>query len=96
MQNTENREKALVYALIRGLENEKQGFSLEQIDDSLRQGDIFLPLDEIDEACQVLSLVGIVHRKGQFFHFRSPVFTKVLQQNYDLDYLFRKLKEEGI
>jgi hypothetical protein len=96
MQNTENREKALVYALIKGLENEKQGFSLEQIDDNLRLGDILLPLDEIDEACQVLSLVGIVHRKGQLFHFRSPVFTKVLQQNYDLNYLFRKLKEEGI
>jgi len=96
MQNTENREKALVYALIKSLENEKQGFSLEQIDDSLRQGGIILPVDEIDEACQVLSLVGIVHRKGQNYHFRSPVFSKVLQQNYDLSYLFRKLKEEGI
>ncbi|OGO27491.1 MAG: hypothetical protein A2Z16_17295 [Chloroflexi bacterium RBG_16_54_18] len=96
MQNTENREKALVYALIKSLENEKQDFSLEQIDDNLRQGGILLSLDEIDEACQVLSLVGIVHRKGQLFHFRSPVFTKVLQQNYDLNYLFRKLKEEGI
>jgi hypothetical protein len=24
------------------------------------------------------------------------VFTKVLQQTYDLEYLFRKVKEEGV
>jgi hypothetical protein len=38
---------------------------------------------------------GIIHRKGQEFFFTSPVFTKVLQQAYDLNYLLRKVKEEG-
>jgi len=43
----------------------------------------------------VLTLAGIIHRKGQVYRFTSPVFTKVLQQTYDLNFLFRKVKEEG-
>jgi hypothetical protein len=55
-----------------------------------------LPQDDIDEACGVLALAGVLQRKGKEFFFTSPVFTKVLQQTYDLDYLFRKVKEEGL
>jgi hypothetical protein len=55
-----------------------------------------LPQGDIDEACNVLTLAGVVHRKGKEYFFTSPVFTKVLQQSYDLEYLFRKVKEEGI
>jgi len=33
---------------------------------------------------------------GREYYFTSPVFTKVLRQTYDLNYLFRKAKEEGI
>jgi hypothetical protein len=44
----------------------------------------------------VLMLAGVLHRKGREYFFASPVFTKVLHQSYDLDYLFRKVKEEGL
>lgn len=97
MQNTENREKALVYALLMSEpEAGVKGFSLEQIDDLLHKGGIQLPQKSIDEACNVLTLAGIIHRKGREFYFTSPVFTKVLMQTYDLKYLFRKVKEEGL
>ena len=96
MQNTENREKALIYALMMSTgDADSQGFGLEAIDTILRKGGISLPQKEIDEACNVLTLAGVIHRKGKEFYFTSPVFTKVLQQTYDLDYLFRKVKEEG-
>lgn len=96
MQNTENREKALIYAiLIFSHDSWRKGFSHEELDESLRKGGIVLPQREIDEACNVLTLAGIIHRKGKLFQFTSPVFTKVLQQTYDLNYLFRKAKEEG-
>jgi hypothetical protein len=97
MQNTENREKAMVYAiLIASDEPRTRGFSLPFIDAALRKRGIILPQDDIDEACSVLTLAGVLQRKGREYFFTSPVFTRVLHQSYDLDYLFRKVKEEGI
>lgn len=97
MQNTENREKALVYAVLKHAENAGvKGFSQALIDAALRKGGIALPQDDIDEACNVLTLAGVIHHKDQEYYFTSPVFTKVLQQSYDLDYLFRKVKDEGV
>jgi hypothetical protein len=97
MQNTENREKALVYAVLASSEETLgRGFSHPFIDASLRRRGIVLPQDAIDEACSVLTLAGILHRKGKEYFFTSPVFSKVLRQTYDLEYLFRKVKEEGL
>jgi AAA+ ATPase superfamily predicted ATPase len=96
MQNTENREKALIYALMKSAQEAgTRGFGQEEIDTILRKGGILLPQKEIDEACNVLTLAGVIHRQGKEYYFTSPVFTKVLQQTYDLDYLFRKVKDEG-
>ena len=97
MQNTQNREKALVYAVLLASTGTKTpGFSHSYIDAVLRKRGIILPQDDIDEACNVLMLAGVLHRKGKEHSFTSPVFTKVLRQTYDLDYLFRKVKEEGV
>jgi hypothetical protein len=97
MQNTQNREKALVYAvLLASAEPKSQGFSHPYMDAVLRKRGIVLPQDDIDEACNVLMLAGVLHRKGKEYSFASPVFTKILRQTYDLEYLFRKIKEEGL
>ncbi len=97
MQNTENREKALVYALLAAYpEKPHMGFSQEAMDEALRKGGVRLAQDDMDEACNVLTLAGVIHRKGREFYFASPVFTKVLGEAYDLAYLFRKVKEEGL
>ncbi len=97
MQNTENREKALVYGVLMSSgETQTRGFSHPFIDAALRKRGIILPQDDIDEACSVLMLAGVLQRKGKEHFFASPVFTKVLQQTYDLEYLFRKVKEEGL
>jgi hypothetical protein len=97
MQNTENRDRALVYAVLMAqAESKSRGFSHSFIDAALRKRGIILPQDDIDEACNVLTLAGVLSQKGKEFLFTSPVFTKVLKQTYDLDYLFRKVKEEGI
>jgi hypothetical protein len=97
MANTQNREKALVYAMLMASEESRsRGFSPAFLDAALRKRGIVLRQDDIDEACSVLMLAGVLHRKGREFFFASPVFTKVLHQSYDLDYLFRKVKEEGL
>jgi hypothetical protein len=97
MQNTENREKALVYAVLMSSEGApSRGISHPFIDAALRKRGIILPQDDIDEACNVLMLSGVIYRRGKEYFFTSPVFTKMLQRTYDLDYLFRKAKEEGL
>ncbi|MGD8397529.1 MAG: AAA family ATPase [Anaerolineae bacterium] len=97
MQNTENREKALIYAVLMASEGgQLRGFSHSFIDAALRKRGIILPQDGIDEACNVLTLAGIIYRRGKEYFFASPVFTRVLQATYDLDYLLRKAKEEGV
>lgn len=97
MQNTENRDKAVVYSILKSTEEIwSKGFTQEFIDESLRKGGIALLQDDIDEACNVLTLAGIIRPKGREYNFASPVFTRVLHQSYDIDYLFRKVKEEGV
>jgi len=97
MQNTQNREKALIYAILKISPVEKaRTFTQAFIDAALRKGGIILPQEQIDEACDILTLVGVFYRKGKELSFASPIFTKMLQQTYDLEYLFRKVKEEGI
>lgn len=97
MQNTHNREKALVYALLRGSEESwGRGFSQADMDAALRTQALILPQNDIDEMCNVLILAGILHRKGKYYSFTSPVFAKVLQQTHNLDYLLKKIKEEGV
>ncbi len=96
MQNTENREKALIYAILLSAEDAgSKGFSHEDIDSLLQKKGIILRQTVIDDACNLLNLSGVLQRRGKEFFFTSPVFTRVLNQSYDLDYLFRKVKEEG-
>ncbi len=97
MQNTERREKAIVYAvLMAGEDTPVRGFTHEFIDGALRRQAIALSQQTIEEACDVLVLAGVLYRKGKEYFLTSPVFTKVLKRTYDLSYLFRKLKEEGL
>jgi hypothetical protein len=96
MQNTKNREKALVYALLMKKDRDLSGYTQKAIDAILRRNGIELSQGDIDETCEVLKLAGILRQKRAEYFFTSPVFTKVLQQAYSLEYLLKKAKEEGL
>jgi hypothetical protein len=97
MENTENREKAVVYALLGECpECQSRYFTQAQIDDALRQRALALSQNDIDEACNVLALAGVFQRKGRDYSFTSPVFARVLQETYDVQYLLSKVREEGL
>ncbi len=95
--NTQNREKALIYTLLYGSDHEQvRSFSQANMDDRLRQHDIVLTQSQLDESCDHLMLSGVLYRRGRDYSFTSPVFVRVLKETYDLEYLLRKVKEEGI
>jgi hypothetical protein len=98
MENTRNREKAVVYAALLGSpgKNLLRSFSESIIDASLHKSGIAMKQLDIEEACNLLILAGILHRKDSDYSFTSPVFANVLQHSHDLGYLLNKVKEEGI
>ncbi|HMQ31332.1 MAG TPA: AAA family ATPase [Chloroflexaceae bacterium] len=97
IQNTQNREKALVCALLtRQNSGGLGGFTQVHMDASLRRHGITLRQGEIENACSVLKLAGIFDQHGQEYFFVSPVFVRVLTESYDVQYLIRKAREEGV
>jgi hypothetical protein len=97
MENTRNREKALVYAVLLQINGGRLGgFSQSAMDAALRKQGIVLPQNMLNAACEVLKLAGIFDQRGKDYFFTSPVFAKVLLQSYDVLHLLVKAKEEGI
>jgi hypothetical protein len=97
IQNTRNREKAIVYALLKNSGKPWQrGFTQEFIDASLRRQNIHFSLLEIDSACSALKMAGFLQQVGREYFFASPVFVNVLLESYDPGFSLRKVKEEGL
>jgi hypothetical protein len=95
--NTQNREKALIYTLLHeSSDDQLRSFSQADMDERLHHEDITLQQQQMDEACNHLILSGVLYRRGRDYSFTSPVFVRVLQQTYDLQYLLKKVKEEGV
>ena len=97
IDNTENREKAVVYGVLQAESLQPQcGFSQEEMDATLRGHGLTMTHQELNDAVDVLMLAGILRQQGRLYTYTSPVFVKVLQQTYNLGYLLDRIKEEGI
>lgn len=98
MQNTQNREKALVYALLSAnhAHEHSTNFTQSYIDACLQRQGMRLSQFDIDQACNLLRLAGVFHQKGKDLSFTSPIFVRMLLETHDLQYLVKKIKEEGI
>ena len=95
MDNTTHMEKAIVFAVMADLGAEHP-FGVQQIDSALERRGVEIPLSDLDLACRNLELAGTFTSRGPLFRFATPVFPRMLSENYDVDYLFRKVLQEGI
>ena len=95
MDNTTHLEKAIVFAVMADLGAE-HAFGAQQIDAALERRAVEIPLSDLDLACRNLELAGTFTSRGPMFRFATPVFPRMLAENYDVDYLFRKVLQEGI
>ncbi len=95
MDNTTHLEKAIVFAVMADLEAERP-FGVEAIDTVLERRGVEVPLSDLDHACRNLELAGTLSSRGRLFRFATPVFPRMLAENYDVEYLFRKIQQEGI
>ncbi|MFQ5610638.1 MAG: AAA family ATPase [Anaerolineae bacterium] len=95
MDNTTHLEKAIVFAVMAryGL---GRPFDLADIDRALQDQPLEVPLVDLDGACRNLELAGTFTQRGKQFRFATPVFPRILQDSYDVDFLFRKIIQEGV
>jgi len=101
MDNTSHLEKALVYAvLLEASDNDRvtaeERFAMEDIDNALQSRGIDILLGDLESSCRQLELAGIFAKQGIHYHFATPVFPDVLRSGYNMNYLLRKVREEGI
>ncbi len=95
MDNTTNLEKAIVFAMLTDGDTEHP-FPVQAIDEVLERRGIAMPLSDLSHACRNLELAGTITSRGPLYRFATPMFPRMLRENYDVDYLFRKIQQEGI
>lgn len=95
MDNTTHLEKAIVFAVLADLDPENP-FGVRAIDTALEQRGVQIPLSDLDHACRNLEMAGTLASRGPLYRFATPVFPRMLRENYDVGYLFRKVLQEGI
>jgi AAA domain len=97
MDNTTHLEKAIVFAVTAdGEATAEHPFGVETIDTRLEARGLEVPLSDLDMACRNLEMAGTFTSRGRLYRFATPVFPQMLRENYDVDYLFRKIQSEGI
>jgi Cdc6-like AAA superfamily ATPase len=95
MDNTTHLEKAVVFAVVANSDN-SEPFTVETIDTLLEKRGIQVPLSDLDHVCRDLELSGTLTVRGRHYRFATPIFPRLLRENYDVEYLFRKIQQEGI
>lgn len=87
--NTGPMEQLIVYLMA----NEND-FTQKAIDLALKNEGIVATFLEIDRACNNLEKVAVFRRIGRVHQFALPLLPVMLEQNYELDYLVTKAREE--
>lgn len=95
MDNTTHLEKAIVFAIMAEGQTEHP-FSVKIIDEALERRGVEAPLSDLDHACRNLEMAGTFTSRGPLFRFTTPVFPRMLSENYDVNYLFKKIQQEGV
>jgi hypothetical protein len=95
MDNTTHLEKAIVFALL-SEHGAEDAFGVEEIDAVLQRSGLEAPLADLDHASRNLELAGTLTLRGRQYRFSTPVFPRMLAENYDVGYLFQKILREGV
>lgn len=95
ISNSVPLERAIVFAMVsaqdtRGVES----FSLEDINAELKRRGLMVAFDRLDEACRNLDTANILRRQGKAYSFRLPLFVRMLQENYPIEFGFEKSRQE--
>jgi hypothetical protein len=93
--NVSSKDKLLVYALLASFPESKETFTQEEMFGSLRRHGVGLSTEDIDRACDYLSLAGVFVRDGsRHYQFALPILSTILRTNYNPAHLLSVIKKE--
>lgn len=95
IDNSVPLERAIVFAMV-SMQNARaqEVFSIEDVDREFKRRGWIVPFNQLDEACRNLDTANILRRQGKAYSFRLPVFVRMLQENYSIEFGFAKAREE--
>lgn len=87
-------ERAIAFAMVDAAEGRVESFSLREIDAELEARGVRVNLNALDDACRSLEAAGVFQKSGREFAFRIPLFARMLDENYPVDFAFEKTRRE--
>jgi len=96
-RNTELLEQAVAYALvIQDLGHARaRTFDLEEIDAILRKDGLTLTYRQLEQSTRHLELAGVLNETGgSEYQFAVPLFTRMLHEKGNVEFAYRKLREQ--
>lgn len=93
MSNATPAERAIVFAMTAATPKRTQ-FSIEDIDNELSRRDLNLSFNNLDEACNNLERAGYFAKRDTDLSFTVPLFARMLEDNYPLEFAFKKARRE--
>jgi len=94
MANALPLERAVVFAMVGANGGRTDAFSLKEIDAELDRRGLSVTFTDLDDACRNLVTAGVLQREGKQFAFSIPLFARMLEQNYPIDFAFDKTRRE--
>jgi hypothetical protein len=87
--NTTPIEALTVYCMVNYEE-----FTLKDIDEEMIKREIILKLNELERICTILEMANVLHKMDGKYRFSNPALPKILKEDYDMDFMIRKLSME--
>ncbi len=87
-------ERAVVFAMAAMNSRPTASFSLKDIDLQFNRRNLHVDFTPLEEACQNLVKAGILQSQGKQYGFAIPLFARMLEEKYSLDYVFDKARRE--
>lgn len=96
MNNSRPLERAVIFAIANRKDTrEGKAFTYQTIDAELSQRKLHVHMNALDEAIRNLVTAGILQALGnKHYHFSIPLFAKMLEENYQLNFIFEKTRQE--
>lgn len=96
MSNTEPLERGLIYGLVAATQGPPRhaGFSQKEMYEILAERNLKLNIEELERTCRNLEVAGVLNQVGRDFEFAVPLLQRMLKQTRDVNFLFRRTRDE--